>query len=165
MAMGFECPLHVPLAAEPEDLTRARHGDGNRPWSAGAGCGALTTGLVQTVWILREIRRLSPLDAVACLDWPTFAAGNAGLFVWEAFVSGDAKGQGHSDDARLGVAAFQQALPSPRTCIKDGAESYSLIGAALLRSGWSQDLSLLSQPSLVVRATAALLEPMSRPSP
>jgi hypothetical protein len=52
VALGFECPLFVPLPDDPKELTKARDGEGSRPWSAGAGCGALATGLTQTVWIL-----------------------------------------------------------------------------------------------------------------
>jgi hypothetical protein len=57
VALGFECPLFVPLNLQPEALTTARSGEGSRPWSAGAGCGALATGLVQVAWILRKIRQ------------------------------------------------------------------------------------------------------------
>lgn len=45
VALGFECPLFVPLRSDPAELTRARSGEGNRAWSAGAGAGALVTGL------------------------------------------------------------------------------------------------------------------------
>ena len=41
VALGFECPLFVPLRERAEELTSGRHGDGNRPWSAGAGCAVL----------------------------------------------------------------------------------------------------------------------------
>ena len=33
VALGFECPLFVPLPTEPELLTKARTEDGNRPWA------------------------------------------------------------------------------------------------------------------------------------
>ena len=44
VALGFECPLFVPLRERPEELTSGRRGDGNRPWSAGAGCAVLAVG-------------------------------------------------------------------------------------------------------------------------
>lgn len=69
VALGFECPLFVPLEDDEQSLTRARPGEGNRPWSAGAGCGALATGLVQVTWTLREIRNL--LDSSAQRPGPT----------------------------------------------------------------------------------------------
>lgn len=56
VALGFECPLFVPITDDPTFLTRARTGEGSRSWSAGAGCGALTTGLSETVWVLERIR-------------------------------------------------------------------------------------------------------------
>lgn len=61
MALGFEAPLMVPVSPVGVDgwttLGQARQGetvDGgrSRPWSAGAGSGALATGLAQLAWVL-----------------------------------------------------------------------------------------------------------------
>lgn len=153
VALGFECPLFVPLRDQPARLTAARLGDGNRSWSAGAGCGALTTGLVQVVWLLREIRRLVRTGCPAFVDWDDFSVVSSGLFVWEAFVSGVSKGTGHLADAELAVVAFARAITKPTlaSTISVDAEVYSLVGAALLRSGWSVDVALLTKPCVVVR--------------
>jgi hypothetical protein len=155
VALGFECPLFVPLAHEPDALTTSREGEGNRAWCAGAGAGALTTGLVQVVWILREIRRMTPVGCNATLDWDEFSQGRASLFLWEAFVSAASKRHNHVADAQAAAEAFKTALsePTPTSAITAGPETYSLIGAALLRSGWSGDQSLLQRGCLVVRAT------------
>lgn len=55
VALAFECPFSVPVPGVQEggwqDLGRARTGEGNRSWSAGAGTGALATGLVQLAWV------------------------------------------------------------------------------------------------------------------
>src|SRR2546426_709230 len=56
VALGFECPLFVPLPKDEQLLGSARRGEGNRPWSAAAGSGSLTTGLVQVAWVLQVIR-------------------------------------------------------------------------------------------------------------
>ncbi len=154
VALGFECPLFVPLRDRPDHLTMARAGDGNRSWSAGAGCAVLTTGLVQVVWLLREIRRLVGKPAEAFLDWKRFAAARSGLFLWEAFVTGDAKGGSQAADAAAAVGAFAQATANPRlaTAVTVDGECYSLVGAALLRTGWSADVALLGTPCVVVRA-------------
>ena len=66
VAIGFECPLFVPISADPRWLTRARVGEGNRAWSAGAD--ALATGLTECVWIFEQIRLHTD-----CLVVPTFA--------------------------------------------------------------------------------------------
>jgi hypothetical protein len=66
IALGFECPLFVPLPRDPNKLTSARSGEGSRPWSAGAGCGALATGLTEVAWILRELKaRADPVGPSA----------------------------------------------------------------------------------------------------
>ena len=57
VAVGFECPLFVPLPEDPVLLTAGRKGEGSRPWSAGAGSGALATGLTEVLWVLREVMR------------------------------------------------------------------------------------------------------------
>jgi hypothetical protein len=153
VALGFECPLYVPLATEPELLTQARPGERDRPWSAGAGCDALTTGLVQVLWILHQLKARLDRDVPSFLDWRAFESHGSGLFLWEAFVSGGAKTNGHCEDARAGVDAFRAALPVPRTCLECSGASYSLAGAALLRSGWSTDVALLAQPCIVIRGS------------
>jgi|GEM_PF-2881994 len=51
VALGLECPLFVPLVEDECMLTSARPGERTRAWSAGAGCGALATGIVQTAWL------------------------------------------------------------------------------------------------------------------
>jgi len=154
VALGFECPLFVPLAANEKELTCARPGEGNRPWSAGAGSCALTTGIAQVTWILRAIRQSLVHERVAYLDWEAFEQARQGLFLWEAFVSGKAKAQDHVGDARLAGEAFLASLPDPRqaNAVLCESEVQSLVGAALLRTGWAGTAALLGQPCIVVRA-------------
>jgi hypothetical protein len=106
----------------------------------------LATGLVQAPWVLAEVRQRCP-DAVLHLEWEAFVRADAGLLVWEAFVTGDSKGASHIEDARLGAQAFARALPDPRTVSKITAERpLSLAGAAALWSGWLDDVSALRTP-------------------
>ena len=78
VALGFECPLDVPVSQDPQLLGVARIGEGNRSWSAGAGTGALATGLVQAAWTLRALRAKAP-DTRAFIDWQSFERAQAGL--------------------------------------------------------------------------------------
>jgi len=153
VALGFECPLFVPLPVNAEDLGRARAGEGNRPWSAGAGSGALATGLAQVPWILGQIRTSTSQPIPAWLDWDQFVRSETGLFLWEAFVSGSSKGTSHTDDARKAVAAFQNSLPSPfqANAVTCAEGTVSLVGHAIVSTDWMDDLPLLSQPCLVIR--------------
>lgn len=84
VALGFECPLYLPLPGDELNLGRCRDGEGSRPWSAGAGCAALATGLVQAAWTLREIRKPSVCTVGAYLDWGNFESAGSGLLLWEA---------------------------------------------------------------------------------
>jgi uracil-DNA glycosylase len=152
VALGFECPLFVPLPEQPLRLGMARPGERNRSWSAGAGAGAMATGIVEVAWILNELRQRCP-TATPYLDWAEFAAAGRGLFLWEAFVTDRAKAATHVDDATVAVAAFRDSLPDPRAMNAVSAERpLSLLSAALLWSGWSSDADLLRTPCLVIRA-------------
>ena len=154
VALGFECPLFVPVSDNPEDLTRARIGEGNRAWCAGAGAGSLATGLSEVVWILREIRtgiaRSASVPGLLC--WKKFSLSDKGLFLWEAMVSGGEKGGDHESDATVAVTAFLRAVREDKmeSAISETVV-HSLIGAALLRTGWREDLSVLKELCLVVR--------------
>jgi len=153
VALGLECPLFVPIAEEPTDLTSARRGEGNRAWSAAGGAASLTVGLTETVWILRAVRVLLHGGVQPFLEWRAFWRSGRGLFVWEAFVSSTAKGKTHAGDAVIAVRRFVACLPdiAQANAIKSNAV-HSLIGAALLRTGWSRDLSLLEMPCVVIKA-------------
>ena len=151
VALGFECPLWVPVACDPNRLTSARHGDGNRAWSAAAGATSLATGLTETAWILSRIRSETQ-DVEAFLDWPRFAAAQHGLFIWEALVTGKEKSDSHQSDAAAAVCAFIKATKGH--CLTSAVTSThrvrSLIGTALLWAGWSDNLDLLSTPCVVI---------------
>lgn len=55
VALGFECPMFIPVRDKPEELAKARQGD-LISWSSSVGASALATGLVQLTWLLRELR-------------------------------------------------------------------------------------------------------------
>lgn len=153
VALGFECPQWMDIRDDPRHLTKARDGEGNRAWSAGAGAGALATGIVQTVWLLREIRG-SAGKAEVFLDWVSFAAAGGGLFLWEAFVTKRAKAKTHQGDAKAAVDAFASAMPTPpaANAVRPRGAVISLLGAALLWSDWVTDTAVIREPCLVVRA-------------
>jgi hypothetical protein len=99
VALGFECPLFVPLPENPNDLTAARSGELDRSRSAGAGAACLATGLTETIWILEKIRAPLVQPPPAYLEWKRFRQSGSGLFLWEAFVTKTAKRTSHQSDA------------------------------------------------------------------
>ena len=59
----------------------------------------------------------------------------------------------HARDAKLAVEAFLHALPDVnRVNAIHEDEVQSLVGAALLRSCWTNDIGILAEPCLVIRA-------------
>ena len=152
VALGFEAPLFVPLPDEAANLGKAREGE-SKAWSAGAGAQVLATALAQVSWLLARVRKSAPQDAKAFLEWKAFSASSAGLFLWEALVTGKAKVGTHRGDALIAIGAFQRALPDPAAHSLVRADRVlSLAGAALLRTGWSTDITVLSSPCVVLGA-------------
>lgn len=79
--------------------------------------------------------------------------GQANLFVWEAFVTGLAKGLSHHGDAEIAALSFCSEYPHIAEAGSVTAEHpYSLIGAALLRSGLSTDLDVLFTQCVVIKS-------------
>lgn len=160
VALGFESPLWVPLPEDSEDLGKGRPNEGSPSWSGGPGGSVFATGAAQVPWVLRELRN-EIADGCAYLAWDAFcSANNRRLFLWEAFVAGKAKAPkgldtSHTGDAEIGAAAFVDALPDPIWATqkwKPAGEVFSLVGAAILLTGWSKDQGLLHEACLLVRA-------------
>lgn len=152
VALGFEAPLMVPVSpVGPVDawmtLGQARRGetvDGrSRPWSAGAGSGALATGLAQLAWVLERIG--SALPGLRCTTRPEpWLDGEAELFVWEAFVSGTGKPipseiTQHAADAAAAADTFAERLEEATLTHSDvvctPASSFNLAAAAAAYAG------------------------------
>ncbi|MBM3678945.1 MAG: hypothetical protein FJW96_13870 [Actinobacteria bacterium] len=154
VALGFECPLFVPVPQNPLRLGAKRAGE-PIAFSASAASGALVTGVIQVAWVLRELHGiLGPIPVFQ--DWHEFVEARGGLFLWEALVSGAAKAGTHMDDAVAAVAAFRQALPDPevRNAVEVEGDVLSLVSAALIWAGWPAVRSDLRTPCIVVAAVA-----------
>lgn len=92
-ARPLEAPAAVPVpgaATGWRGLGRARIGEGNRPWSAGAGTGALATALAQGAWMLAELAAVLPALTVTT-QVGTWQSAATQLLLGEAFVSGGGK--------------------------------------------------------------------------
>lgn len=155
VALGFESPLFVPVSEKHTDLGKSRDGESNRPWSAGGGAAVLATGIAQAAWILRELHREMKGDLQPYLDWTEFAGAGSGLFLWEAFVTGNAKSDSHTGDALLAAKEFQRRSNKSMRSDVTARNPMSLIGAALLWSGLSKDLDFLQAPAVVIKPSAA----------
>jgi len=105
---------------------------------------------------LRAIRTSLNSPRTGYLDWEAFNEAQSGLFLWEAFVSGKAKSSTHVADAQAAVETFIHSLPNPASInsVVCSTPVYSLIGAAMLRTGWSQSPEVLAQACLVIKVTA-----------
>jgi hypothetical protein len=153
VALGFECPLFIPVRDDPKDLTKARDNEGSRAWSAGPGTGSLVTGLAETVWVFSEVRDYLDKEPAVTFDWEEFQDIDGGLLLWEAFISGDDKVGSHHGDAGAAVEAFCGGLPDPKKLnMIEESNVFSLVGASLMRAGWDVDRNALEASTLVVGA-------------
>ena len=151
VSIGFECPLFVPVRDEPHMVASTRRGEGNRSWSAGAGTGALATGMVQSLWVMRRVKDILGYALKPTFDWEEFEKTNS-VFLWEAFVTSEAGKLTHIEAASAALKRFV-AIAGSYENFGDIDESnvLSLIGACAIRSGWSKDVELLWSPCLVVK--------------
>jgi hypothetical protein len=162
VALGFEAPLFIPVPENPDRLGKARPCDAPSPsWSSSVGASVLATAMVQIPWTLRFIHQQVP-DLQVHVQWPPFAQRQDGLLLWEAFVSGAAKGQTHEEDARSGVQAFCKQLPNPGDPIATETERpFSVVAAAAIWAGFDLPIEDLHDGCLLVRAT----QPPDPPQP
>ena len=164
VALGFEAPQFVPFRHDPTKLTAGRKGEfgaglPTRTFSASAGATVLVTSLVVVPYVLGRLRERMP-RATATLDWKRPISQPGELLLFEAFVTDQRKNTAtrHVEDAQLAVADFRSGIAqsaSLESCVTS-PECLNLLGAALLRTGWSSDLALLSTPCLVVRSRSAI---------
>lgn len=152
LAIGFEAPLFIPTPAEALKILSGRKGEGARPWSAGAGAAVTTAALAVVTYTLTGLRRgLS--QAAASTDFSALPVRPGDALFFEAFVTAAAKGDDHTDDALIAAREIKALLGGdrPYRSAIDEPEVFSLLGASLLRTGWSTDLAVLSAPCLVVK--------------
>ena len=152
VSIGFECPLFVPVRDEPEAVASARIGEGQRSWSAGAGTGALTTGMVQSLWVMRRVKAILGYSPKLTFDWEEFEKTSS-VYLWEAFVTSGAKRETHCQDAEEALRHFFAFAGKPEdvSAIQE-CNVMSLIGACAIRAGWSKDIEILWKPCLVIKA-------------
>ncbi len=152
LAIGFEAPLFIPTPAEALNILSARKGEGPRPWSAGAGAAVTTAALAVVTYTLAGLRRGLSL-AAASTDFSVLPVRPGDTLFFEAFVTAAAKGLDHADDASIAAREIKALLGGdrPYRSAIDEPEVFSLLGASLLRTGWSTDLAVLSAPCLVVK--------------
>lgn len=146
--------MYVPVGRSLRTLTAKRHGEGRRPWSAGAGATVTTIGIAVVCHVLAGLRDRLP-GKKAGLYWHGWPASVRDLLMFEAFVSdaNHAPPGDHEADALHAARAFRSSLGN-----LDAANAVSepnvlsLIGTCMVRTGWrGLDIDLLAAPCLVIR--------------
>lgn len=162
VALGFECPLWIPVPEASSELGMGRPNEGSPSWSSQTGGCVLATGLAQVSWVLREVKVRVP-EVRGFVKWADFmSAADYRTFLWEAFVSGAAKADreasdSHTRDAETGARRFAEFVDDPVENCREFVPTtpfLSLMGAMMIGAGWTDDGDLLRTAPLVVRAAA-----------
>jgi hypothetical protein len=143
--IGIEAPLWTPRRNDVRNVTAARIGEGNRPWSIFAGAGATTAGLGDMGFIFGR------LAGVRATVRPETWARDGGLLIWEAFISGGGRGGGHCADAAFALRAFEQRCADLRSDLAP-EPAVNLAVACALASGVLIDVAEIGDPAVVVKA-------------
>jgi len=160
VALGFECPLFMPIPSEATLLSCGREHEGNRSMFAPAGGYVALLGLHLAAWSLSQLRR--PGVGI-CLDAGNWSCqGTASILIWEAFVSGPAhtRDGDHRRDAATAVIEFARRYGmgppfASDVSLRANCASLSLAACAALWAGLSADLALLRSSVFVVRPMTA----------
>lgn len=164
VALLLEAPVSIPVPAVRSDqwsqLGKARQGEGNRAWSAGAGAGVLATGLAQGAWMLARLAAEMP--EIAVTTQPTTWASDMPLLLAEALVSGAGKPvllptdqSQHSADAAAAALAMLDRLEGGNGLVSDvhcaPQQSFNLWAAMALWARLQIDPHELHQEVAVIR--------------
>jgi hypothetical protein len=150
--IGFEAPIWTPRRANFDDFTKSRGGverSLRRAWTAPAGACVLACGLGVMPWIFERIARAAP-NAKATVNLDRWRE-HGGLFVWEAFVTGEAKRATHGEDARAALEAFESRWPDLKSDVT-AEPAVNLAVAAGLAAGLAFDPGEIQAPSIVIAA-------------
>jgi hypothetical protein len=148
LIIGLEAPLYVPLRPDLMLATKARKGEGRRPWSAGAGAQVLALNLPIMIYLLKGIHSLNS-DAFYFLNEKGFSSKPNEIMFFEALVSGEDKGSSHINDAQImayDCLTYSKKMRLPNSILEqeENTEYFNLMGAALLRCDINKDMNNLS---------------------
>lgn len=150
VVLGFEAPMYVPTKRDISATLQQRPGEAGRPWSAGAGASVTAMGLALVPAILDRLTANMP-GLRAWQDWTRKPQNPGDILVFEAFVATGVS-DGHAEDARLAAYAARELLTGVDVTSALGQEPcMSMLGAALLHAGLSDDMEELRQQCLVVK--------------
>ncbi len=157
VALGFEAPIWTPRRSEFARLTSSRGGAElalKRAWSAGAGCGALGAALALMPWCFTQLAAGGVVPATTSVE--RFRQWRGGLFVWEALVTGAAKGVEHHHDATYAVEAFVARLRDPQSDVP-AEPALNHAAVALMVAGFAIAPDELASAGLVIAAVPRLV--------
>ncbi|MEM9399779.1 MAG: hypothetical protein AAF984_06185 [Verrucomicrobiota bacterium] len=153
LVLGLEAPLFIPIRQDLMLSTKARKGEGRRPWSAGAGAQVLAINLPIMSYLFSRLK-----EATFIIKPDDFSTKRSEILLFEALVSGKDKGSSHIQDAQIMArycASFSKRKMLPPTILEEemNTDFLNLAAAALLQSGCIQDVDLLSSPSPIYKPT------------
>lgn len=160
LILGLEAPLFVPLRTDLMLATKARKGEGRRPWSAGAGAQVLAMNMPIMAYLFKGIGAACP-DVSWHLNEQTFTAQQGHIMIFEALVSGADKGTSHINDAQIMAQyckghSLGHSLPPSILEHEEGVAYFNLAAAALMRCGMGSSETLLECHTPIYKPTGPM---------
>lgn len=160
VVLGFEAPMYVPAKRDIRATIQQRPGEAGRPWSAGAGASVTAMALALVPAIFDRLAFNVP-GITAWQDWARKPEKAGEILVFEAFVTTGVS-NGHAEDAKLAAYAVRELLGQANTESALGKEPcMSMLGAALLHAGMSDDIEELHRQCLVVKLSKTKNDPLN----
>lgn len=158
VSIGFECPLYFDIYDNiKKKVNSQRRVDSGRSWTASAGATATVTGMAQILWLLIHLVENREGVDFQILDSFDSLSKDADIFIWEAFVSKEAKSERKEDphhaDCKTALAEYQRLFRQrdPSNTKTSEGKVFSIIGALILRVFNDADAHLLETKPLVIK--------------
>ena len=153
--LGLEAPLFVPIRDELMLLTKGRKGEGNKPWSGGAGAQVLALNLPIMLYIFKHLSKTCT-NIKWVINAAEFDASPFQVCLFEALVSGKNKGASHLEDAEIMrnfCLPYSKKSVLPPTILERESEIsyFNLAASALFSEGLITDPALLKCPSPIYK--------------
>ena len=161
VALGFEHPLYIDVAQNPdervgfpEEESQVAEGSGFPRHLDFLPRSGFAPGLSETAWVLEKVRTGTGGDVTPTFRWRSLIDSEGNLFIWEAVVARERNNKQHGTNAELAARSFLRLYPRlPIPEIAEDSSPFSLACAALMWAGYRINREALHSPCVVVRAS------------
>ncbi len=161
VALGFEHPLYIDVAKNPDERavfpgeeSQVAEGSGSPRHLGFLPRSGFAPGLSETAWVLEKVRTGTGGDVTPTFRWRSLIDSEGNLFIWEAVVASERNKKQHGTNAEVATRSFLRLYPRlPIPEITEDRSAFSLACAALMWAGYRINAKALHSPCVVVRVS------------